>query len=234
MGGGLILEIKNLSIAYKNKLVLDKLNLYFKKGEIVGLLGPNGSGKTTLLRILAGLEKNYKGEVKIGGENPNYLTKSFVSYQPDHLPLDKSYNLVQISNLYDEFFEDFSKEKFEKIIRDFKLDMNMKIKNMSKGMKDKVQIALSLSRKSDLYLLDEPMSGIDPASRRKIMDVIIDNFDSEGLMIISTHLISQIERLLDKVVFISDGKIILEENIDDLRQKHKMGVEEYFEEVFND
>lgn len=228
-----MLEIKNLSIAYKNKPVLDKLNLYFKKGEIVGLLGPNGSGKTTLLRILAGLEKNYKGEVKIGGENPDYLTKSFVSYQPDHLPLDKSYNLIQISNLYDEFFEDFSKEKFEKIIRDFKLDMNMKIKNMSKGMKDKVQIALSLSRKSDLYLLDEPMSGIDPASRKKIMDVIIDNFDSEGLMIISTHLISQIERLLDKVVFISDGKIILEENIDDLRQKHKMGVEEYFEEVFN-
>lgn len=228
-----MLEIKNLSIAYKNKLVLDKLNLYFKKGEIVGLLGPNGSGKTTLLRILAGLEKNYKGEVKIGGENPDYLTKSFVSYQPDHLPLDKSYNLIQISNLYDEFFEDFSKEKFEKIIKDFKLDMNMKIKNMSKGMKDKVQIALSLSRKSDLYLLDEPMSGIDPASRKKIMDVIIDNFDSEGLMIISTHLISQIERLLDKVVFISDGKIILEENIDDLREKHKMGVEEYFEEVFN-
>ena len=228
-----MLEIKNLSIAYKNKLVLDKLNLYFKKGEIVGLLGPNGSGKTTLLSILAGLEKNYKGEVKIGGENPDYLTKSFVSYQPDHLPLDKSYNLIQISNLYDEFFEDFSKEKFEKIIRDFKLDMNMKIKNMSKGMKDKVQIALSLSRKSDLYLLDEPMSGIDPASRKKIMDVIIDNFDSEGLMIISTHLISQIERLLDKVVFISDGKIILEENIDDLREKHKMGVEEYFEEVFN-
>lgn len=228
-----MLEIKNLSIAYKNKLVLDKLNLSFKKGEIVGLLGPNGSGKTTLLRILAGLEKNYKGEVKIGGENPDYLTKSFVSYQPDHLPLDKSYNLIQISKLYDDFFEDFSKEKFEKIIRDFKLDMKMKIKNMSKGMKDKVQIALSLSRKSDLYLLDEPMSGIDPASRRKIMDVIIDNFDSEGLMIISTHLISQIERLLDKVVFISDGKIILEENIDDLRQKHKMGVEEYFEEVFN-
>lgn len=228
-----MLEIKNLSIAYKNKLVLDKLNLYFKKGEIVGLLGPNGSGKTTLLRILAGLEKNYKGEVKIGGENPDYISKSFVSYQPDHLPLDKSYNLIQISNLYDEFFEDFSKEKFEKIIRDFKLDMKMKIKNMSKGMKDKVQIALSLSRKSDLYLLDEPMSGIDPASRKKIMDVIIDNFDSEGLMIISTHLISQIERLLDKVVFISDGKIILEENIDDLRQKHKMGVEEYFEEVFN-
>ncbi len=228
-----MLEIKNLTISYKNKIVIDKMNLSFKKGEIVGLLGPNGSGKTTLLRILAGLEKNYRGDVKIGGEKPNNLTKSFVSYQPDHLPLDKSYNLVKISDLYGEFFEDFSKEKFEKIIKDFKLDMNMKIKNMSKGMKDKVQIALSLSRKSDLYLLDEPMSGIDPASRKKIMDVIIDNFDSDGLMIISTHLISQIERLLDKVVFISNGKIILEENIDDLREKHNMGVEEYFEEVFN-
>ena len=109
-----MLEIKNLTMSYKNKLVLDKLNLSFEKGKVVGLLGPNGSGKTTLLRILAGLEKNYAGEVKIGGEDPNNLTKSFVSYQPDHLPLDKSYNLIKISNLYAEFFEDFSKEKSSK------------------------------------------------------------------------------------------------------------------------
>lgn len=227
-----MLDIKNLKMTYKRKVVLDGLNLSLKKGEIVGLLGPNGSGKTTLLRILAGLEKNYKGEVKIGEYEPNHITKDFVSYQPDHLPLDTSYNLRQVSNLYSEFFEDFSREKFEKIIKDFKLDMDMKLKNMSKGMKDKVQIALSLSRKSDLYLLDEPMSGIDPAARKKIIDVIIDNFDYDGLMIISTHLISQIERLLDKVVFLSDGKIILEETIDVLREEHKMGVEEYFEEVF--
>lgn len=228
----IMLEINNLKMTYKRKTVLDGLNLSLKKGEIVGLLGPNGSGKTTLLRILAGLEKNYKGEVRIGGDEPNYITKNKVSYQPDHLPLDDSYNLKQVAKLYREFFEDFSREKFEKIIKDFKLDMDMKLKNMSKGMKDKVQIALSLSRKSDLYLLDEPMSGIDPAARKKIIDVIIDNFDHDGLMIISTHLISQIERLLDKVVFLSDGKIILEESIDDLREIHKMGVEEYFEEVF--
>lgn len=227
-----MLEINNLKMTYKRKSVLDGLNLSLKKGEIVGLLGPNGSGKTTLLRILAGLEKNYKGEVRIGGDEPNYITKNKVSYQPDHLPLDDSYNLKQVAKLYREFFEDFSREKFEKIIKDFKLDMDMKLKNMSKGMKDKVQIALSLSRKSDLYLLDEPMSGIDPAARKKIIDVIIDNFDHDGLMIISTHLISQIERLLDKVVFLTDGKIILEESIDDLREIHKMGVEEYFEEVF--
>ncbi|WP_243342451.1 ABC transporter ATP-binding protein [Anaerococcus sp. AGMB09787] len=227
-----MLEINNLKMTYKRKPVLDGLNLSLKKGEIVGLLGPNGSGKTTLLRILAGLEKNYKGEVRIGGDEPNYITKNKVSYQPDHLPSDDSYNLKQVAKLYREFFEDFSREKFEKIINDFKLDMDMKLKNMSKGMKDKVQIALSLSRKSDLYLLDEPMSGIDPAARKKIIDVIIDNFDHDGLMIISTHLISQIERLLDKVVFLSDGKIILEESIDDLREIHKMGVEEYFEEVF--
>lgn len=228
----IMLEINNLKMTYKRKSVLDGLNLSLKKGEIVGLLGPNGSGKTTLLRILAGLEKNYKGEVRIGGDEPNYITKNKVSYQPDHLPLDDSYNLKQVAKLYREFFEDFSREKFEKIIKDFKLDMDMKLKNMSKGMKDKVQIALSLSRKSDLYLLDEPMSGIDPAARKKIIDVIIDNFDHDGLMIISTHLISQIERLLDKVVFLTDGKIILEESIDDLREIHKMGVEEYFEEVF--
>lgn len=228
-----MLEIKNLSINYGRRNVLDNLNLNLKKGEVVGLLGPNGSGKTTLLRILAGLEKNYKGEIKINGKAPGYETKSKVSYQPDHLPLDKNYSLKQISDLYAKFFVDFSKERYEKIINDFKLEMDMKIKNMSKGMKDKAQIALSLSRKSDLYLLDEPMSGIDPSSRRKIIDVIIDNFDSDGLMIISTHLISQIEKLLDKVIFLSDGKIILEEKTDDLRNKYKMGVEEYFEEVFN-
>lgn len=228
-----MLEIKNLSISYGGKIILDKMNLKLNKGEVVGLLGPNGSGKTTLLRILAGLEKNYSGEVKIKGESPSFLTKKFVSYQPDHLPLEKDYSLVQISKLYEKFFEDFSKEKFEKIIKDFKLSMEMKIKNMSKGMKDKVQIALSLSRKADLYLLDEPMSGIDPASRRKIMDVIIDNFDQDGLMLISTHLISQIERILDKVIFLSGGKIILEESTDQMREKYKMGVEEYFEEVFN-
>lgn len=228
-----MLVIKNLNISYGNRLILDNLNLNLNKGEVVGLLGPNGSGKTTLLRILAGLEKNYKGEVSINGNMPGYETKNQVSYQPDHLPLDKDYTLNKVSDLYEKFFDDFSKEKFEKIINDFKLTMDMKIKNMSKGMKDKVQIALSLSRKSDLYLLDEPMSGIDPASRRKIMNVIIDNFDSDGLMIISTHLISQIERLLDKVIFLSDGKIILEESTDDMRSKYKMGVEEYFEEVFN-
>ncbi|MSS78700.1 ABC transporter ATP-binding protein [Anaerococcus sp. AGMB00486] len=228
-----MLEIKNLNINYGGRPVLDNLNLRLQKGEIVGLLGPNGSGKTTLLRILAGLEKNYRGDVKINGENPSYLTKSFVSYQPDHLPLDSDYSLKKILKLYEKFFDDFSKEKFEKIIKDFNLTMDMKIKNMSKGMKDKVQISLSLSRKSDIYLLDEPMSGIDPASRKKIMDVIIDNFDSDGLMIISTHLISQVERLLDKVIFLSDGKIILEEKTDEMRNKYKMGVEEYFEEVFN-
>ncbi|MDY3007068.1 ABC transporter ATP-binding protein [Anaerococcus porci] len=228
-----MLEIKNLNVNYGGRPVLDNLNLRLQKGEIVGLLGPNGSGKTTLLRILAGLEKNYRGDVKINGENPSYLTKSFVSYQPDHLPLDSDYSLKKILKLYEKFFDDFSKEKFEKIIKDFNLTMDMKIKNMSKGMKDKVQISLSLSRKSDIYLLDEPMSGIDPASRKKIMDVIIDNFDSDGLMIISTHLISQVERLLDKVIFLSDGKIILEEKTDEMRNKYKMGVEEYFEEVFN-
>ena len=228
-----MLEIKNLNISYQSPVIKD-LNLSLKKGQVVGVLGPNGSGKTTLLRILAGLEKNYEGEVLIKGHKPSYLTKDFVSYQPDHLPLDQDLKLSGVSDLYGKFFKDFSKEKFEKIIKDFKLSMDMKVKNMSKGMKDKVQIALTLSRKTDLYLLDEPMSGIDPAARKKIMDVIIDNFNPDGLMLISTHLISQIERLLDKVVFIKNGRIVLNKSVDNLRQEENMGVEEYFEEVFND
>ena len=175
--------------------------------------------------------RNYKGEVKIGGENPDYLTKSFVSYQPDHLPLDKSYNLIQISNLYDEFFEDFSKEKFEKIIRDFKLDMNMKIKNMSKGMKDKVQIAATLARKAQVYLLDEPMTGIDPKARYEMLNTIIENFSPESTLLISTHLITEIEKILDEVIIISDGKVLAHRAVDEIREEKGLSLEEYFREV---
>lgn len=226
-----MIEIKDLTMNYMGRGVLDNVNLNLEKGQIIGLLGENGSGKTTLLRILSGLERNYRGEVKINGKNPGGETNSLISYQPDHLPIDPSLKIYKLSKLYKNFFSDFDEEKFLRMISDFDIDKNLKIKECSKGMKDKIQIALSLSRKTMIYLLDEPMSGIDPKSRRIILQTIIDNFDYEGILIISTHLIGEIEKVLDRAIFISKGKILVNERVDDIREKKNMGVEEYFTEV---
>lgn len=227
-----MINIENLSISYRSNKVLDDFSLKLEGGQIVGLVGPNGSGKTTLLRILAGLEMTYKGEVEINHIRPSWESKFFVSYQADHIPFNDKYRLSDLKGFYEEFFEDFDGEKFEKIIKDFGLNLGMKLKEMSKGMKDKVQIALTLSRKAKVYLMDEPMSGVDPAARKKILQVILDNYDENGLMIISTHLISQIEPMLDRAIFINDGKVFLNKSVDELRKEENMGIEEYFEEVF--
>lgn len=227
-----MINIENLNLSYKSNKVLDNFSLNLDNGQIVGIVGPNGSGKTTLLRILAGLEMGYKGSVLINKVRPSWETKKFVSYQPDHIPFNEKYKLKELIRFYEDFFVDFNSEKFKKIIKDFKLDLNYKLKEMSKGMKDKVQIALTLSRKAKVYLLDEPMSGVDPSARKKILQVILDNYDEEGLMIISTHMISQIEPMLDRAIFINDGKVFLNKTIDEIREEKNIGIEEYFEEVF--
>lgn len=226
-----MITIRNLTMKYGGRPVIDGLNLDLEKGQIVGLLGENGSGKTTLLRILTGLERNYKGDVKINGKNPGSFTNKDISYQPDHLPVDPSLKIRKVGKIYQNFFADFDEGKFLNLIEGFDIDKDLKIKECSKGMKDKVQIALSLSRKSPIYILDEPMSGIDPKSRKIILKTIIDNFDYEGLLIISTHLISEIEKVLDRAIFIDNGKILVNERVDDIREKENMGVEEYFTEA---
>lgn len=226
-----MIEIKDLTMIYGGRAVLDHVNLNLENGEIVGLLGENGSGKTSLLRILSGLERNYTGLVKINGKNPGDVTNKYVSYQPDHLPVDPSFKIKKLGKLYGNFFSDFKEEKFMNLIEGFGIDKNLKIKECSKGMKEKIQIALSLSRKSQVYLLDEPMSGIDPKSRKVILQTIIDNFDYEGILLISTHLIGEIEKILDRAIFIDQAKIIVNERVDDIREKKNMGVEEYFTEV---
>ena len=226
-----MITIRNLTMKYGGRPVIDGLNLDLEKGQIVGLLGENGSGKTTLLRILTGLERNYKGDVKINGKNPGSFTNKDISYQPDHLPVDPSLKIRKVGKIYQNFFADFDKGKFLNLIEGFDIDKDLKIKECSKGMKDKVQIALSLSRKSPVYILDEPMSGIDPKSRKIILQTIIDNFHYEGLLIISTHLIGEIEKVLDRAIFIDNGKILVNERVDDIREKENMGVEEYFTEA---
>ena len=226
-----MIEIKDLSVKYGGRNVLEDMNLSLEKGKIIGLVGENGSGKSTLMRILTGLERNYKGEVTIDGNNPGGPTNTLISYQPDHLAFDDSMTIIDIGNIYEKFYEDFDSARYYKLIDSFSIARNLKIKECSKGMKDKVQIAASLSRRTRIYLLDEPMTGIDPKARQEVLDTIIGNFDYEGILLISTHLISQIENILDEIVIIKDGKILAHKDVDTIREEEKISVEEYFKEV---
>lgn len=227
------LEIKNLSMGYKNK-VLDDLNLELEKGQIVGLVGPNGAGKSTLLRILAGLEMTYKGSVIIDGEEISYKTGEILSYQPDKFALSEKLSVKEVVKTYKLFFKDFDEEKFYRIYEEFNLPekAKAKVKEMSKGMREKMQIALSLSRKAEIFLLDEPISGVDPSARKAIIETILNNFEEDNLIIVSTHLINQIEPLLDRVLFLSDGKIMINKTVDEIRSEENMSIEDYFTEVF--
>lgn len=226
-----MIDIKNLTMVYNGRAVLDNVNVSLSQGQIVGLLGENGSGKTTLIRILAGLERNYQGCVSICGNMAGRLTNNIVAYQPDHLPLDENLKIEEVCSIYSTFYEDFDLNKFYKLLNSFEISKELKIKECSKGMKEKIQIALTLSRKAKIYILDEPMSGIDPKSRKIVLNTIINNFDYEGLMIISTHLVSEVEKVLDRALFLDNGKLVLNETVDDIRINHNMGVEEYFTEV---
>ena len=226
-----MIETKNLTMVYNGTAVLDNVNLNLEDGQLIGLVGENGSGKTTLLRILAGLERNYQGDVKINGELPGGNTNKMISYQPDHLALDENLKISQVVDMYAKFFDDFSSDKFYNLLEGFDISKELKIKECSKGMKEKVQIALTLSRKAKIYLLYETLSGIDPKSRKTVLTAIIENFDYEGIMLLSTHLIGEVERVLDRVLFMDHGQLVVNESVDDIREKHHMGVEEYFTEV---
>lgn len=226
-----MIEIKNLSLKYGGKEVLKDLNLNIDSGKIIGLVGENGTGKSTLMRVLTGLEKNYKGEVLIDGNRPGGETNALISYQPDHLPFDDSMTIIDIGNIYERFYDDFDAENYYKMIDSFSIERNLKIKECSKGMKDKVQIAASLARKTDFYLLDEPMTGIDPKARYEMLNTIIENFSPESTLLISTHLITEIEKILDEVIIISNGKVLAHKAVDEIREENGLSLEEYFREV---
>lgn len=226
-----MIEIKNLSLKYEGKTVLNDFNLNLDTGKIIGLVGENGTGKSTLMRVIAGLEKNYQGQVLIDGEKLGGETNALISYQPDHLPFDDYMTVIDIGNIYERFYDDFNSESYYKMIDSFSIERSLKIKECSKGMKDKVQIAATLARKTQIYLLDEPMTGIDPKARFEMLNTIIENFNSESTLIISTHLISEIEKILDEVIIISDGKVLAHKAVDEIREEQGLSLEEYFREV---
>lgn len=227
-----IVEIKNLTKSYGRKLALDNLNLNIKKGKVVGILGPNGSGKTTLIKILVGILRQTKGEVLINGYKPGVQTKSIVSYLPDRNFLYEWMKVEDAIEMYKDFYADFDEKKCDDLLQFMRLERDMKVNSLSKGMKEKLNLTLVLSRKAKLYILDEPIAGVDPVARDQILDAIINNYEENSSMIITTHLVRDMEKIFDEVAFISDGKIILEGNAEKLREDKFMQIDDLYKEIF--
>lgn len=227
-----LVKCNNLCKEFDNKKILCNINLTIPRGKIIGLLGKNGMGKTTLIKLMNDLLTPTSGEILINGEKPGVNSKKIISYLPERTYLDKSMTISQILTYFSEFYEKFNKEKAIKLLKDLDLDTNSKISKMSKGMQEKLQLILVMSRDAELYILDEPLGGVDPATRDYILDTILSNFNEGASVIISTHLISDIERILDEVIFIDKGKIILTSPADELRKKENASIDEIFRRCF--
>jgi len=227
-----LVSVKNLYKKFDNKTILDDVNLTINKGKIVGLLGKNGMGKSTLIKILNDLLTPTSGEVLINGEKVGINSKKIISYLPERTYLDKTKTVDEVIKYFSDFYDNFDSEKAYKLLSDLKLDKNQKLSKMSKGMQEKVQLVLVMSRNADLYILDEPLGGVDPATRDYILDTILNNFNENASVIISTHLISDIERILDEVIFIDSGEIILSSPCDKLRSSENASIDEVFRRMF--
>ncbi len=227
-----LLECKNLCKEFDNKPVLQDVNLKIPRGKIIGLLGKNGAGKSTLIKLINDLLTPTSGEILINGEKPGVKSKEIISYLPERTYLDKEMTIKQVIKYFEEFYKNFDSQKAIKLLKDLDLDINKKISKMSKGMQEKLQLILVMSRSAELYILDEPLGGVDPATRDYILDTILSNFSEGASVIISTHLISDIERILDDVILVDKGKIILTSSADELRNKEKTSIDEIFRRYF--
>jgi ABC-2 type transport system ATP-binding protein len=227
-----ILECSDLRKSYGKKQALCGINLTLPPGQIIGLLGPNGSGKTTLLKMINGLLTPTSGTLLIDGNSPGIETKKIVSYLPERTYLTDSMKVSECLNFFEDFFEDFRRNKAETMLSELNIDTDARLKTLSKGTKEKVQLILVMSRDAKLYCLDEPIAGVDPAARDYILRTIINNYNPEATVLISTHLISDIEQVLDEVVFIQNGQIILQKSVDDIRCEDGRSVDSLFREVF--
>ena len=227
-----LLECKHLYKEFDNKPILKDINLKIPRGKIIGLLGKNGMGKSTLIKLVNDLLTPTSGEILINGEKPGVKSKEIISYLPERTYLDKEMTIKQVLKYFEEFYKNFDAQKAVKLLKDLNLVINKKISKMSKGMQEKLQLILVMSRNAELYILDEPLGGVDPATRDYILDTILSNFSEGASVIISTHLISDIERILDEVIFIDKGEIILASPADELSNKEKASIDEIFRRYF--
>lgn len=229
---GYVVECRELSKKYQNFTALKGLDLKLERGKIIGLVGPNGSGKTTLIKLINGLLVPTGGEILVNGMKPGPETKARVSYLPDNNYLSSWMNVDQMIAFYGDFYEDFNKEKAYSMLQNLGLDPKQKFKNMSKGMKEKVQLVLVMSRDADLYCLDEPIAGVDPAARDYILKTIISEYAEGATVLISTHLIADVEKVLDEVVFIRNGEAIRHASVEEIREQYDRSVDALFREEF--
>jgi ABC-2 type transport system ATP-binding protein len=228
-----IIEINQLDKAYGSKQVLNQLSLSLDSGQIIGLLGPNGCGKSTLLKILAGLISDYRGEVRLDGHRPDVHTKRLVSYLPEKTYLNGWMRPVDTFGFFADFYADFDRAKASEMLQRFKLDPQQRIRTMSKGMQEKLQLILVMSRRARIYLLDEPMGGIDPAARSAILDLVLHNYAEDALMVLATHMIQDVERIFDRAILLGFGSMLINESVDVIRQEYGKSVDEVFREVFS-
>ncbi len=227
-----ILECRHLSKSYGRTKALDSIDLTLKAGRIIGLLGPNGSGKTTLIKLINGLLTPNDGEILIDGMAPGTGSKAIVSYLPERTYLDESMKISEAVDLFETFYLDFDRNKAFKMLEKLNLDPTKRIKTLSKGNREKVQLILVMSRRAKLYCLDEPIAGVDPAARDYILSTIINNYEPDATILLSTHLITDVENILDEVVFIQNGHIKMQAEVEDIRCKEGKSVDDLFREVF--
>lgn len=228
-----LLECKHLTKTFDRKTVLDDVSLKIESGKIYGLLGKNGAGKTTLIKLINDLLTPTDGTILFKKKAIGVQSKAHISYLPERTYLDKNMRVSQAIKMFEDFYEDFDQNRAYKLLEDLDLDADSKISKMSKGMQEKLQLILVMSRAADLYILDEPLGGVDPATRDYILDTILSNFKEGSSVIISTHLISDIERILDEVIFIDKGIIALTSDADKLRSKEKASIDEIFRRMFH-
>lgn len=227
-----LVRVEHLTKYYGAKKALNDVNLNIESGRIIGLLGPNGSGKTTIIKLLNGLLKADTGEIYINGNKPGVITKSEVSYLPDRPYFGDWMKVEDVLKLFTDFYWDFDRERAENMCKALGISTKAKIKTLSKGMKEKVQLILVMSRSAKLYLLDEPIAGVDPAARDLILDTILANYNPDSTVVISTHLIGDIERVLDEVIFLKDGNVVLHDTTDNIREREGKSIDALFREMF--
>lgn len=228
----LLLECKDITKKYGNRTALNHINLNVESGHIVGLLGPNGSGKTTLIKLIVGLLTANEGELLVEGSPIGVKSKKVISYLPDHTYLNGGMRVRDVIDRFADYYKDFDTIRAYDMLAKLSINPTDKLKSMSKGTKEKVQLILVMSRHADLYILDEPIAGVDPAARDYILQTIISNYDENATILISTHLIADVENILDEVVFIQNGQIRLVSSVEDIRSNEGKSVDALFREVF--
>lgn len=228
-----ILDCRNLTKKYGADTALDNVNLELIPGRIVGLLGPNGSGKTTLIKLCMNLLKPTSGEILIDGMKPGPYTKSLVSYLPDRDILENWMNVLQLLDFYTDFYQDFDAGRAVNMLSSLGINERMPLRKMSKGTREKVQLIMTMSRRAKVYLLDEPIAGVDPAARDYILRTIISNYDPEAMVLISTHLIADVESVLDEAIFIRQGRVDLFDSCDSIRERTGLTLDEYFRRTYH-